>query len=92
MAPTNPLVTALLTDLYQITMAYAHFKSKKHEEQSVFELFFRKNPFHGEFTIFAGLDEVVKHLETFSFLSHDTKDEPECFSKPPPCWAVGWFG
>ena len=69
--PSNALVTALLTDLYQITMTYAHWKIGKHEEASVFELFFRKNPFKGQFTIFCGLDEVLKHLKSFKFSKSD---------------------
>lgn len=70
-APTNPLVTALLTDLYQITMTYAHWRIGKHQDPAVFELFFRKNPFHGAFTIFCGLDECLKHIQSFSFSAED---------------------
>ena len=33
----------LLTDLYQLTMGYGFFRQKKHEEEVVFDLFFRKN-------------------------------------------------
>ena len=33
--PTNPMVTPLLTDLYQFTMAYAYWKAGKHNEQAV---------------------------------------------------------
>jgi nicotinate phosphoribosyltransferase len=69
--PTNVLVTPLLTDLYQITMAYAHWKNNRHEDPAVFELFFRKNPFGGEFTIFAGLDECLKYLESYKFSQSD---------------------
>mmetsp|Transcript_40327 Transcript_40327/g.97392 ORF Transcript_40327/g.97392 Transcript_40327/m.97392 type:complete len:537 (+) Transcript_40327:49-1659(+) len=69
--PTNPLVTALLTDLYQITMTYAHWRIGKHEESAVFELFFRKNPFQGAFTIFCGLDECLKYIQSFSFSDQD---------------------
>ena len=69
--PTNALVAPLLTDLYQITMTYAHWKNNRHNEHAVFELFFRKNPFKGAFTIFCGLDEVVKHLHAFSFSQED---------------------
>lgn len=65
--PTNGLVTPLLTDLYQITMAYAHWKNNRHEDPAVFELFFRKNPFGGEFTIFVGLDQVLKFLSFFRY-------------------------
>ena len=69
--PSNPFVSALLTDLYQITMAYAHWKNNRHNDPATFELFFRKNPFKGEYTIFAGLDEVLKHLAHFSFSVED---------------------
>lgn len=53
--------------MYQITMAYAYWKSDKRNEEAVFDLFFRKNPFGGEFTVFAGLDEVIKFLESFRY-------------------------
>lgn len=33
--PTNPMVSALLTDMYQITMAYAYWKAGKHEDRAV---------------------------------------------------------
>ncbi len=46
-APSSAVVDAMLTDLYQITMAYAYWKSERHEEHSVFDLFFRKHPFEG---------------------------------------------
>ena len=33
----------------------------------MFEAFFRKNPFKGKFTIFAGLDEVTHFIQEFKF-------------------------
>lgn len=57
----------MFSDLYQITMAYAYWKSGKMNDHAVFDLFFRKNPFQGEFTIFAGLEECIKFLNKFHY-------------------------
>ncbi|KAF0893828.1 hypothetical protein E2562_029712 [Oryza meyeriana var. granulata] len=70
-APTNPMATALLTDQYQFSMAYAYWKAGKHADRAVFDLYFRKNPFGGEFTVFAGLEECIKFIANFKFTKHD---------------------
>ncbi|CAG5133037.1 unnamed protein product [Candidula unifasciata] len=70
---SNGVVQALLTDLYQITMAYAYWKSEKMNDASVFDLYFRKNPFSGEFTIFAGLEECLKLMQSFHFSDSDVE-------------------
>ena len=62
---------ALLTDLYQLTMAYSYWKTDRHGQQSVFHLFFRKPPFAGGFTIAAGLATVVEYLEGLRFDPED---------------------
>nr|XP_053636874.1 nicotinate phosphoribosyltransferase-like [Cherax quadricarinatus] len=78
----NGVIQPLLTDMYQINMAYAYWKSGKHDDTAVFDLFFRKNPFHGEFTIFAGLEECLKFLESFRYSESDIQylkeTMPEC--------------
>ncbi len=58
---------ALLTDLYQLTMAQGYFKSGIAEDEGVFHLFFRSNPFAGGYTIACGLEYVVDHLSDFRF-------------------------
>lgn len=65
--PTNPMATPLLTDQYQFTMAYAYWKAGKHQERAVFDLFFRKNPFGGEYTVFGGLEECIRFVSNFKF-------------------------
>lgn len=65
MAPTSSFARPLLTDMYQISMAYAYWKAGRHEDPAVFDLFFRNNPFQGEYTVFAGLDEVIRFAASY---------------------------
>jgi len=65
------VVQPLMTDMYQISMAYAYWKSGKQHSVATFDLFFRKNPFKGEFTIFAGLSDCLDFMEHFKFSSSD---------------------
>lgn len=67
MKPTNQFVGPLLTDLYQLTMAYGYWKAGRHKDRAVFDLYFRRNPFGGEFTVFAGLEEVQRFISDFRF-------------------------
>lgn len=62
---------SLLTDLYQITMAYGYWKSGMASDEAVFHLFFRKNPFKGAFSIAAGLETVIEFLDRFRFEDSD---------------------
>ena len=63
--------SALLTDLYQLTMAYGYWKTGRSEHESVFHLFFRKPPFGGGYTIACGLEPVIEWLQAFRFAPDD---------------------
>uniref|UniRef100_A0A8R1I0W0 Nicotinate phosphoribosyltransferase n=1 Tax=Caenorhabditis japonica TaxID=281687 RepID=A0A8R1I0W0_CAEJA len=67
----DSLVQPLLTDFYQITMCYAYWKTGTHNEPAVFDVFFRKNPFQGEFCVFAGLEDCLRFVENFRFSQSD---------------------
>jgi nicotinate phosphoribosyltransferase len=58
---------ALLTDLYQLTMAYGYWKAGVAEREAVFHLFFRKNPFNGGYAIACGLATAIELLEQLRF-------------------------
>ena len=62
---------ALLTDLYQLTMAYGYWKAGQADQEAAFHLFFRKNPFQGGFTLAAGLADAVAYLGGFRFEASD---------------------
>jgi len=62
---------ALLTDLYQLTMAYGYWKSGAQDKEAVFHLSFRKNPFQGGFSVACGLAYVVDFASHFHFTADD---------------------
>lgn len=62
---------ALLTDLYQLTMAYAYWKNGLAEREAVFHLTFRQHPFGGEFAVACGLSYAVDFLQGMKFTDDD---------------------
>jgi nicotinate phosphoribosyltransferase len=62
---------ALLTDLYELTMAYGYWKSATAEREAVFHLAFRHAPFHGGFTVHCGLAYVIDWLSHLRFAKDD---------------------
>ncbi len=58
---------ALLTDLYQLTMAQGWWHANMHRHEAVFHLFFRKAPFGSRFAVAAGLEPALQLLENYRF-------------------------
>lgn len=85
MINSNPIVGPLLTDLYQLTMVYGYWCHDKWNTPAVFDLHFRKNPFQGEFTIFAGLTEALRFAANFRFTDQDIEylQQQNFFGKNP---------
>ena len=61
---------ALLTDLYQLTMAACYFDQDMHEE-ATFSLFIRTYPAQRNYFVAAGLSEALGYLETLRFTPED---------------------
>lgn len=68
---SRPVHEALLTDLYQLTMAYGYWKSGRADQEAVFNLFFRKAPFGSGYTVACGLSPVIDFTEGFRFRPDD---------------------
>lgn len=62
---------ALLTDLYEITMAYGYFRNGATDREAVFCLSFRDAPFGGGYAIACGLEPVVEYLSRLRFTPDD---------------------
>jgi nicotinate phosphoribosyltransferase len=62
---------ALLTDLYQLTMACGYWKGGVADCEAVFHLTFRRLPFGGGYAIAAGLEPALAFLERMRFTSDD---------------------
>jgi nicotinate phosphoribosyltransferase len=64
--------SALLTDLYQLTMGQAYFEHGMHDA-AVFEFCVRKFPPYRNFLVAAGLEQVVNFLQHLQFTPSELK-------------------
>jgi nicotinate phosphoribosyltransferase len=71
MTTKDRVTPSLLTDLYQLTMAYGYWKNRMLDYKAVFHLSFRQQPFEGGYAIACGLSDAIDYLENFSFHSDD---------------------
>ncbi|HET9624057.1 MAG TPA: nicotinate phosphoribosyltransferase [Kofleriaceae bacterium] len=62
---------ALLTDLYQLTMACGYWKAGTADREAVFHLLFRRAPFGGGYAISAGLAPAIEFLQRLTFEPDD---------------------
>lgn len=58
---------ALLTDFYQINMMYTYYKNGKIDQETVFDLYYRKNPGQSGFAVAAGLEQAVEYVCNLKF-------------------------
>ena len=63
-------MSALLTDLYQLTMLQA-YRDRGMDGTAVFEFFVRKMPEHRNFLVAAGLAQVLDFLEALRFTDEE---------------------
>jgi len=64
------ITSALFTDFYELTMAQGYWKENM-DQKVVFDMFFRKNPFNGGFSVLAGNETLIDILTEFKFSKDD---------------------
>lgn len=62
---------SMLMDLYELTMANGYYLQKDTETRAYFDVFYRKNPDGGGFSIFAGLEQIIEYIEDLHFSGED---------------------
>ena len=66
----NPSSSALLTDLYQLTMLQGYY-AQGMGDTAVFEFFARRLPASRGFLLAAGLEQVLEYLERLRFTASE---------------------
>ncbi len=67
----NKLNLTMLTDFYELTMADGYFETGMSEDIAYFDMFFRKVPDGGGFSIMAGLEQAIDYLKNLKFTEED---------------------
>src|SRR3954471_8603579 len=63
----------LLTDLYQLSMSAAAWKTGVEKREAVFHLLFRRAPFKSGFTVAAGLGTALEYIRELRFSEDDLR-------------------
>lgn len=61
----------MVMDFYELTMSNGYFKERDKDVKVAFDVFFRKNPDGGGYSIFAGLEQIVEYIRDLHFDDDD---------------------
>ena len=62
---------SMVMDFYEMTMSNGYFMADDQKTRVVFDVFYRKNPDGGGYSIFAGLAQIVDYIQNFHFDKED---------------------
>jgi nicotinate phosphoribosyltransferase len=82
-------LNALLTDLYELTMAAGYFAAGKHRETGIFEMTVRRLPRNRDFVVTAGLHRALDYLLNLRFTGEEIawlRSLPQFGSTPAGFW------
>ena len=63
----------MLVDDYELKMGQTYFNAGVKDTEVIFDVFFRRNPFKGGYTISGGLDNIIDYINNFRFDEEDIK-------------------
>lgn len=63
----------LMTDFYEFTMDKTFYENNGSEERTCYNVFFRKNPFAGGYTISVCLDNIINFIKNIKITDEDIK-------------------
>jgi len=61
----------MLIDYYEFTMGQTYFNKGEANKKVYFDVFFRRNPFKGGYTISGGLDNIIEYIKNFKIEKED---------------------
>lgn len=62
---------SLVMDLYELTMSQCYFNDPEANSIVTFDLFYRRNPDNGGFSIFCGLEQMIGYIQNLHFKDAD---------------------
>lgn len=62
---------SMVMDFYELTMSNGYFSEEVKDTIAVFDVFYRNNPDHGGYAIFAGLEQIVEYIQNLHFSEED---------------------
>jgi len=63
--------SALLTDLYELTMLQGYWNEGKADQKVIFDLFYRNPPFGGSFVLACGIEDAADYVSQLRFTNDD---------------------
>ena len=61
----------LAVDFYELTMMNSYFKLGMQNKRVVYDVFYRSNPDGGGYSIFCGLESIIKYIQNLRFTEID---------------------
>lgn len=61
----------MVMDFYELTMSNGYYREQDRDSRVAFDVFFRKNPDGGGYSIFAGLEQIIEYIQDLHFDEED---------------------